>query len=61
MDTLFLGYLVYLAGALRSDARQAPGGPLRDLRTLGEGGMGSVFQAHDNEAEGIVALKVIRD
>jgi eukaryotic-like serine/threonine-protein kinase len=36
------------------------GGRYEILKTLGAGGMGSVFQARDNEVDRIVALKVIR-
>src|ERR1039457_5529086 len=36
------------------------GGRYEILKTLGEGGMGSVFKDHDKEVDRIVALKVIR-
>src|SRR5208283_2662860 len=36
------------------------GGRYEILKTLGEGGMGSVLKAHDTEVDRMVALKVIR-
>src|SRR6202158_2963630 len=52
------------AGALSSTTFFAPGTLLgaryKILRILGQGGMGAVYQARDQELDRIIALKVIR-
>jgi serine/threonine protein kinase len=61
LDALCPQCLVALGPPRREPARLAPIGRFHCLDRLGEGGFGSVYLAHDGDAERPVALKVIRN
>ena len=49
-----------IAGTLSPTRRIEPIGPLRLLECIGQGGMGTVFRAHDDQLDRQVALKILR-